>query len=111
MSDDLIYVEKILGLYLSLPETPVRERQDDIRLAQDLCRRKVPVEIVEAALLLGSIRRLYRDRSLPRLAPIRSLRYFLPVIEEVTASPLPGDYLSYLRYKLDTYAAKNSLSK
>jgi hypothetical protein len=109
--DSCIYVEKILGLYLSLPETPARSSQDDLRLAHDLYRRKTPAEIVEAALLLGSVRRLYRDPSLPRLAPIRSLRYFLPVIEEVTASPLSSDYLFYLRHKLDAYGAKNSLSQ
>jgi hypothetical protein len=111
ISDDFIYVEKIISLYLSLPETPPRSSQGDIRLAHDLCRRKTPAEIVEAALLLATVRRLYRDPSLPKLAPIRSLRYFLPVIEEIMASPPPSDYLSYLRYKLDAYAGKKPLSK
>jgi hypothetical protein len=111
VSDDFIYIQKILDLYLNLPETPAHSSQDDIRSAHDLCRRKTPLEIVEAALLLGSVRRLYRDPALPRLRPIRSLRYFLPVIEEVTLSPLTGGYLLYLRYKLDSYVAKNSLSK
>jgi hypothetical protein len=111
MGDDFIYVEKILSLYLSLPETPDCSSQDDLRLAHDLSRRKTPPEIVEAALLLATVRRLYRDPSLPKLAPIRSLRYFLPVMEEVTASPLPGDYLFYLRSKLHAYTAKNSISK
>jgi hypothetical protein len=111
VTDDFIYAERIISLYLSLPETPPRSSQDDIRLAHDLYRRKTPAEIVEAALLLATVRRLYRDPSLPKLAPIRSLRYFLPVIEEIIASPPPGDYLSYLRYKLNAYAGKNPLSK
>lgn len=111
VSDDSNYVEKIIGLYLSLPETPPRSSLDDIRLAHDLRRRKTPAEIVEAALLLATVRRLYRDPSLPKLAPIRSLRYFLPVIEEIIASPPPGDYLAYLRYKLNAYAGKNRISK
>ena len=111
VTDDFIYVEKIISLYLSLPETPPRSNQDDIRLAYDLYRRKTPAEIVEAALLLATVRRLYRDPSLPKLAPIRSLRYFLPVIEEIIGSPPPSDYLSYLRCKLDTYVGKNPLSK
>lgn len=109
-SDDFNYVEKIIRLYLSLPETPPHSSQDDIRMAHDLCRRKMPAETVEAALLLATVRRLYRDPSLPKLAPIRSLRYFLPVIEEIIASPPTSDYLSYLRYKLDAYAGKNPLS-
>ena len=111
IADNIIYVEKILDLYLSLPETPAHSSQDDIRSAHDLCRRKTPLEIVEAALLLASVRRLYRDPALPRLTPIRSLRYFLPVIDELTLSPLTGDYLLYLHYKLDAFVAKNSLSK
>jgi hypothetical protein len=111
VSDDSNYVEKIISFYLSLPETPPHPSQDDIRLAHDLCRRKTPAEIVEGALLLATIRRLYRDPSLPKLAPIRSLRYFVPVIEEIIDSPPPSDYLSYLRHKLDTYAGKNPLSK
>lgn len=111
VTDDFIYAERIISLYLSLPETPPRSSQDDIRLAHDLYRRKTPAEIVEAALLLATVRRLYRDPSLPKLAPIRSLRYFLPVIEEIIAGPPPGDYLSYLRYKLNAYARKNPLSK
>lgn len=111
VTDDFIYAEKIISLYLSLPETPPRSNQDDIRLAYDLYRRKTPAEIVEAALLLATVRRLYRDPSLPKLAPIRSLRYFLPVIEEIIGSPPPSDYLSYLRCKLDIYVGKNPLSK
>ena len=109
--DDSNYVEKIISLYLSLPETPPHSSQDDIRLAHDLYRRKTPAEIVEAALLLATVRRLYRDPYLPKLAPIRSLRYFVPVIEEIIASPPPSDYLSYLRYKLEAYAGKKTLSK
>jgi hypothetical protein len=109
--DDFNYIEKIINLYISLPETPSHSSQDDIRLAHDLYRRKTPAEIVEAALLLATVRRLYRDPSLPKLAPIRSLRYFVPVIEEIIGSPPPSDYLSYLRHKLDAYARKNPLLK
>jgi hypothetical protein len=111
ISDEFAYVDRVLELYLSLPETPARSSQIDIRLAHDLYRRQVPLEIVEAALLFASVRRVFRDPSLPPLAPIRSLHYFLPVIEEVSVNQLSGDYLSYLRYKLDSHTAKNSGSK
>jgi hypothetical protein len=111
ISDEFAYVDRVLELYLSLPETPARSSQSDIRLAHDLHRRQVPLEIVEAALLFASVRRVFRDPSLPALAPIRSLHYFLPVIEEVSVNQLSGDYLSYLRYKLDSHTAKTSGSK
>src|SRR5215470_8480096 len=58
------------------------------------------METIEAAFLLASARRLFRDPALPPLRPIRSLHYFLPVIEEVSAGPLSSDYVKHLRLKL-----------
>jgi hypothetical protein len=110
-SDEFAYVDRVLELYLSLPQAPARSSQSDIRLAHDLYRRQVPLEIVEAALLFASVRRLFRDHSLPPLAPIRSLHYFLPLIDEVSANPPSPEYLRYLRYKLDTYATKHFSAK
>jgi hypothetical protein len=108
LSDEFAYVDRVLELYLSLPQVPARSSQSDIRLAHDLFRRQVPLEIVEAALLFASVRRVFRDPSLPPLAPVRSLHYFLPVIEEVIANPLSPEYLRYLQYKLHSHVIKNS---
>ena len=58
------------------------------------------METVETALLLGSLRRLIRPADSPRLAPIRSLAYFRPVIEELQENPAPENYRDYLRLKL-----------
>ena len=33
------------------------------------------------------------------LGPIRSLHYFLPIIEELLARPVPESYVAYLRGK------------
>jgi hypothetical protein len=60
----------------------------------------VPLNTVETALLLGSLRRLIRPPDAPRLAPIRSLAYFRPVIEELQENPAPANYRDYLRLKL-----------
>lgn len=99
-NDDRLYFETVLKLYLSLPETPSRTSRYDRELATALCERKVPLETIEAAFLLASARRLFRDPALAPLQPIRSLHYFLPVIEEVSAGPLSPDYMKYLRLKL-----------
>jgi len=99
-NDDRLYIETVLKLYLSLPETPSRTSRYDRELATQLCERKVPLETIEAAFLLASARRLFRDPALAPLQPIRSLHYFLPVIEEVSAGPLSPDYVNYLRLKL-----------
>jgi len=65
----------------------------------------VPLQVVETALLLGSLRRLIRPADAPRLSPIRSLAYCRPVIEELRAHPAPESYLNYLRLKLRQVAA------
>ena len=109
-TDQSRYLETLLKLYLGLPETPSQASSSDIRLACGLYQRRITIETVEAALLLASVRRLFRDPSLPPLPPIRSLNYFLPVISEISANPLPEDYLHYLRYKLESYVTRNRTS-
>lgn len=44
-NDDRLYIENVLNLYLSLPETPSRTSRYDWKLAADLCERKVSVPI------------------------------------------------------------------
>src|SRR5262245_58986017 len=105
-TDQAHYIETLLNLYLGLPETPSQASQSDLRLAYSLYQRNMALEIIEAAFLLASVRRLFRDPALPPLPAIRSLYYFLPVINEITANPLPQDYIHYLRYKLDSYAVR-----
>jgi hypothetical protein len=105
-SEEDLYVEKVLALYLSLPETPSRTSRDDRRLALQLCRQQTPLRNVEAAFLLATARRLLRDPALPPLGPIRSLHYFLPVIEEASANELSPEYLQYLRHKLASLPAR-----
>jgi hypothetical protein len=94
------YVQTVLKMYVGLPETPTRPRPQDRKLAQELCELGVEVSVVEAALLLASVRRLARDSSTSKLSPVRSLHYFLPVIEEIQITPVTNDYVAYLRWKL-----------
>src|SRR5262249_24461965 len=110
-NDNDRYVEKLLELYLGLPQTPSRASRGDRRLAQHLRQQQTPLETVESAFLLATARRSFRDPALPPLQPIRSLHYFLPVIEEVLASGVPSDYLRYLRRKLAPLLDQNTVSK
>ncbi|HJY05346.1 MAG TPA: hypothetical protein VJ323_03465 [Bryobacteraceae bacterium] len=109
--DDDYYVKKLLDLYLGLPQTPSRASRDDRRLAQQLCQQQTPLETVESAFLLAIARRSSRDPALPPLQPIRSLHYFLPVIEELLATGFSPDYLQYLRRKLSPLLDQNTISK
>lgn len=94
------YVEQLLELYRHTPETLGQIRRTDRILAQELYQRAVPLCTVEGAFLLAASRRCLRAPGAPPLSPVRSLYYFLPLIEEVLANPLPNGYLEYLKRKL-----------
>jgi hypothetical protein len=97
----------VLNLYIQLPETPLKPSSNDRQTAALLQAQGIPLFAVESALLLASIRRLGRSPDMPPLSPIRSLAYFLPVIQEVLANPFPDDYLQYLRIKARSLSCRN----
>ncbi|HUI80561.1 MAG TPA: hypothetical protein VLY24_21700 [Bryobacteraceae bacterium] len=99
-SNSALYTAAVLNLYVDLPDTPLRTNIQDLRMAQRLFETHVPLPLVEAALLLASLRRLCRPPDLPPLPRVRSLAYFQPVIEELQANPVPDGYVGYLRLKL-----------
>ena len=90
------YVRAVLNAYVAMPETLPRWHRADRGFALELFRRQIPLELIEAAFVLGSARRLARDPKLV-VPPIRSTAYFLPVIDEVLAEPPPRGYIQYLR--------------
>jgi len=96
------YPQTLLDLYLRLPDTPFRVSRHDMRLVQQFWERQIPLTTVETAFLLASVRRAARRLDAIPLGPIRSLHYFLPVIEELLHTALHhGDaYLAYLRSKV-----------
>lgn len=94
------FVTDVLNLYRQLPETPARTTPNDRRSAIELYKRGINLSTVEAALLLGSARRLFRSPDMPPLSPIRSLAYFVPVIQEILDNPVPDNYVGHLRMKL-----------
>jgi len=63
------------------------------------------VRVIENALVLAAARRLIRPADAPPLGAIRSLAYFLPVIEEVLELRVSPDYFQYLRHKLERIAS------
>jgi hypothetical protein len=105
------YAATALKLYLRLPETPLKASPNDRRTAETLCARGISLATVESALLLGTVRRLSRSPDMPPLSPIRSLAYFLPVIEEILCNPVPDDYLVYLRKKVESLRSRENAFK
>ena len=84
------YAERVLGLYRTVPGA-LRVRQSTVRhLAATLFDRQVPLETVQAAVLLAVARRTSRSTA-RHLAPIASFRYFAPIIDELLEEPLDPD--------------------
>ena len=98
------YVQAVLAAFLKLPDTPTRSRPPDRRLASQFHDRNIPLPTVKDALLLASARRLLRPKEAPRLVSVRSLYYFIPVIEELIETPLPKGYSRYLERKITAFS-------
>ncbi len=94
------YRQTVVELYLRLPETPRRLSRFDLRLVRQLGERQIPLPVIETAFLLATVRRAARRPDALPLGPIRSLHYFMPVIDELLSHPVPESYLTYLRSKV-----------
>lgn len=94
------YRPTVVDLYLRLPDTPRRLSRFDLRLVRQLGERQIPLPVIETAFLLAAVRRAARRPDALPLGPIRSLHYFLPIIEELLSHPVPESYLAYLRSKV-----------
>jgi hypothetical protein len=95
------YIRQVLAAYRQTPGTTGTVRRADRMLAAQMYQRGVAVNVVENALVLAATRRLIRPADAPPLGTIRSLAYFLPVIEEVLELRVSPDYFQYLRHKLE----------
>jgi hypothetical protein len=94
------YVRQVLEAYRKTPGTIGTVRRADRTLAAQLYQRGLSVNVIENALVLAATRRLMRPADAPSLGPIRSLAYFLPVIEEVLELRVNPEYFQHLRNKL-----------
>ena len=104
-SDVRQYTKQLLELYCHTPGILGCVRREDRRLAVQLHDRGVSLRTVEEAFLLATARRSLRAPDAAPLTMVRSLHYFVPVIEEVIATPLPDGYADYLKRKLRTIQA------
>ena len=94
------YIRQVLEAYRKTPDTMGAVRRADRLLAAQLYQRGLSMKVIENALVLATTRRLIRPADAPPLGTIRSLAYFLPVIEEVLALRVSSDYFDHLRHKL-----------
>lgn len=86
--------DRILAAYCALEDTALsRPSRADRTLANNLVARGLTFDLLQAAFTLATVR-----RRLPSTAPhpIRSLAYFIPIIDELLSEPPDPDYIRYL---------------
>ena len=98
------YIRQVLGAYRKTPGTSGTVRRPDRVLAGQLYQRGVSVSVIENAFVLAATRRLVRPADAKPLITIRSLAYFLPVIEEVLGMRVSPEYFQHVRRKLERIA-------
>jgi hypothetical protein len=96
------YLSDLLRCYILLPHTPHRPSRNDRRIALQLFTRQVPIDAIKTAFVLAISRRTFRSPDALPLEPIRSLAYFLPVINEVQKADLDPVYIDLLKHRLET---------
>ena len=94
------YVQRLLDGYRRTPTCAGNVRREDRRLAHRLYDQRIPLSLVEAAFSLAAMRRLYRPLEASPLAPVRSLHYFLPMIDEIRQQAIDPAYISYAEWKV-----------
>jgi hypothetical protein len=94
------YIRRVLEAYRKTPGSMGTVRRADRMLAAQLYQRHISASVIENAFVLAAARRLVRPVDAPPLGTIRSLAYFLPVIEEVLDMRVSPEYFQYLRRKL-----------
>lgn len=99
------YIRQVLEAYRQTPGTMGTVRRADRMLAAQLYQRGVSVRVIENAFVLAATRRLVRPADAPPLGTIRSLAYFMPVIEEVLDLRVGPDYFKHLRHKLERFVS------
>jgi hypothetical protein len=97
-------VNAVLARYRSAPGALGHVRKADVRLARNLYDRGVPLHVVEDSIAVALCRRLVR--AVAPTEPIRSLHYFVPVIEEILGGLLAPGYVEYLRGCLARHLAR-----
>ena len=105
------YVARIRDLYLTCGCGSGSFSAADERTAMELFKRGIPVAVVEDAMLLGCARKYVSSENKAGSAgnraggwaPIGSLAYFEPLIEEVRLTPFSSEYRRYVRAKAKAY--------
>jgi hypothetical protein len=103
VTDQHQYVRAVIERYRATPGVLGHVRRTDRALAARLYQRRIPLYIIDRACFLAAARRIRNNAFSTPLPPIRSLHYFLPVIQEVIQRPLGYRDIEELRQALATH--------
>src|ERR1039457_5837009 len=91
------YIRQVLEAYRKTPVTMGTVRRADRMLAMQLYQRGVSARVIENVFGRAAGPRLMRPADAPPLGTIRSLAYFLPVIEEVLDMRVSPEYFQHVQ--------------
>jgi len=94
------YIRIAQGLFQAQPCIQAAFSKTNEGTAADLYRSGISTEVLGNAILLGCARNYISAINNGRPAPIRSLRYFLPVVEEICQQHFPAGYWQSVRHRL-----------
>lgn len=98
------YVESLRAAFAGLGCTSGDFGAADAAVARDLYRRRIPLGVIDEAMLLAACRKYSAWLNGQESGPIQSMKYFEPVIAEIQHQPLPPGYSGYLRHKIKQFA-------
>lgn len=98
------YVGSVRKWFLTLGCTIGRFSPSDERLAGSLEQKGIPLAVIEDAMLIGGCRKYVSWLNSGASAPIASLHYFEPIIDEVIERPFAPGYRDYMRLQVDKLA-------
>ena len=93
------FLDKVRRLFLAPACVQASFSAADEKLALDLHRRRVSMEQITRAILLGCARKYVAMLNAGTRTPITSLQYFADIVEEVKESSIPESYWEPLRSK------------
>ncbi len=96
------YVDRVKRVFLERACVESAFTAADEKLALELHAGGVPIQTVERAILLGSLRKYISLMNRQGGTPITSLHYFTLLFEEVQREKIPNDYWGYIAMKIRT---------
>lgn len=90
------YLEKVIALYLAMPDTPVKPGRNDWAVATTFYQQGIPITDIAHALRLCATRRIMRAPDLPPLERIYSLAYIRETVQGLQSRPHAQDFVEFV---------------